>query len=149
MRERRDPLAVTHSPVTHSPVTHSPCKGLASTPSVDYVKPGSREEGTTTILIGSGGIGGCPLVTTKQAESVSITVELQHFTGTWVTQASGSVTKGWNRYWRYARQAYVTLHAVCIPGEWRVRVTGGDGFAPTGWVGQSVTFTCQELSGAD
>jgi hypothetical protein len=119
-------------------VTHAPCTGhSASVPYVDVI----NGDGTST-LTGSGGISGCPLVTTTKSESVTLTVCLQRFVnGAWADQVcAGPVTKGWNRYWRYARSNSLTVYATCVPGDWRTDVRGGDGFAPTEWNSSVATF---------
>ena len=71
-------------------------------------------------LYGAASIGGCPLVTTTTADSVTLTVCLQHLEPTgWTDIAcNGPVTKGWNRYWRYARTwLYCVLTRESGPGE--------------------------------
>jgi hypothetical protein len=131
--------------------THAPCSAhLAGTPYVDSVNPGTGEEGTTTTLRGSGGIGGCPVATTTVVESVTVHVCLQYLdNGAWNDKSCVDSTKGWNRYWRYARQDYVSVYATCIPGTWRTDVKGGDGFNPTEWISPNASFNCKELSGGD
>ena len=121
--------------------THAPCTAhYASTPYIDYV---SNE---VVYLQGGGGIGGCPLVLTTTGESVTITVCLQHLDGTWQdVTCVGPKTKGWNRYWRYARSNTATVPpTACMAGAWRTDVRGGDGFAPYEWWSPTRSFVASD-----
>lgn len=117
----------------------------ANAPAVDYIANGQA------VLVASGGIGGCP-----KPSHAAVTVEVQHLeSGAWVTEVSGSDSRNWTVSWRYARQIYVTLRTTCIPGDWRTRVTGGDGNPPFEWISPVATFkpgdsgVCGSYGGGD
>ena len=107
-------------------------------------------------LGGSGAIGGCPRPTGTTVATVMLTVCLQHLSTTgWVDVAcKGPVTKGWSRYYRFARQLGLSVNATCKPGRWRTTARGGDGYPPTKWTSATVTFAgtdqyaCGEPGGA-
>ena len=124
--------------------THSPCTShLATAPRISLVND------STVTLTGSGSIGGCPVPV--GVESVTLTVCLQH-DGADVSCASGS--RAWSRYTRFARTYGLTVNAVCSPGLWRTVARGGDGFTPTEWASEQVSFSsadgysCKEPGGA-
>jgi hypothetical protein len=132
--------------------THAPCvRHSAVAPTVATITDG------VTVLSGAGDIGGCPAVATTASESVTVTVCLQRLDSAgWVDAAcNGPVTKGWNRYWRYARQLGLSVTATCVDGDWRTDVRGGDGWDPTEWASPVVTFApgdsgvCGSYGGGD
>jgi len=123
-------------PAPAGAVTHSPCAGHTAV--APYV---SRVDDGVTTLSGAGGIGGCPVPV--GTESVTVTVALQWLdpaTQTWVDQVTQTWTRSWNRYSRFARQAGGVVYAVCVVGDWRTQVTGGDGFPPFEWSSDPVTM---------
>jgi hypothetical protein len=107
-------------------------------------------------LEGSGSIGGCPRATRIGTARVRLSVCLQHLGPSgWVDVAcKGPVTKGWSRYYRFARQLGLTVSATCVPGLWRTIARGGDGLPPVRWTSAAVKFTssdqyaCGEPGGA-
>jgi hypothetical protein len=127
---------------TGGAATHSPCTYHgAGAPYIVYVT-----ESNQVVLYASGGIGGCPLVTTVAASSASVKVCAQHrkADSSWSSVACASASRSWNRYSRFARQIGATARAVCSPGVWRTTVTGGDGFAPFRWSSPTVRFASKD-----
>jgi hypothetical protein len=120
--------------------THAPCTGHVATKPHINVVVGSRVQ-----LEGGGYIGGCPLVTTAKAESVTMTVCLQRL------RAAGfgdvvckTRSRSWNRYTRFARSLLFSVYANCVAGKWRTDVRGGDGLAPTEWSSGVVRFRASD-----
>ncbi len=130
--------------------THAPCTGHIATKPHIYVVVGS-----TVRLEGGGYIGGCPLVSTTKAESVTMTVCLQRLKAAGFTNVVCKTrSRSWNRYTRFARSLLFSVYANCVSGKWRTDVRGGDGLAPTEWSSRVVRFrasdeySCGEPGGA-
>jgi hypothetical protein len=129
--------------------THTPCiRRSAVAPYVSTI-----DDGIATLSF-SGDIGGCPSSTLT--EGVRITLHAQHLKdGGWTDAATATYARSWNQYSRFARQTGGTIHATCMVGDWRTLVTGGDGFEPTAWSSEVVTFTpgdsgvCGSYGGGD
>lgn len=116
--------------------THGPCSyRWASAPSISTV----TQQGT--ILIGSATLGACP-APMSGSESAAITVTLQRLVGgSWQAVGdSSTMTKGWSRITRGARQVSATATATCVPGStYRTEANGYD-VAPVEFHSASVTF---------
>lgn len=142
-------VGVALNPSTAAAATHSPCtRHSATTPYVLTVNNG------VTTLQGAGDIGGCP--SSVATEGVTIRVCLQHLdVAGWTDQACADASRSWNRYSRFARQAGASVTATCTNGDWRTRVTGGDGWDPTEWASPVRTFlpgdsgVCGSYGGGD
>jgi hypothetical protein len=131
-------LALIAVPAPATAVTHAPCKHYAGTPYVDYVND------SVVYLQGGGGVLGCPSPVGN--EGVTVTVNLRSSVDgvNWVVESTCSQTKGWNRYWRYARSAGCTVPpAACHAGLWQVRLTGVDS-APFELLGPTVSFSASD-----
>jgi hypothetical protein len=97
--------------------THAPCTGhVATKPHINVVV------GLRVQLEGGGYIGGCPLVTTAKAESVTMTVCLQRLKAAGFTSVVCKTrSRSWNRYTRFTRSLLFSVYANCVAGNRRSR----------------------------
>lgn len=113
--------------------------------------PPSGEQMIFTQVVGSGGIGGCPTSTGTEIQTISINVCLQHRDVTaWKDEICQVYNKGFSVRWRFAPHLGGTIYAPACPalsGNWRTRVTGGDGWPPFGWTSPTLTMNCAQGSG--
>lgn len=136
------------APTPAQAVTHAPCTyRYAGPPSVQLVQGGQ------STLAGSGTVGGCP--SPVGSESVTVTVSLERYDGTtWTVVSTASVSRGWSRITRGARQVSATATATCIPGPWRTHLTSYDS-GPIDVTSTVVTFAagdsgvCGSYGGGD
>ena len=140
-------------PLVGGSATHSPCVYHGATISSIMVDPPPGEQPIYTQIVGSGSIGGCPKSIGTEIQTISINVCIQHLEGsTWISKKCQAYSKGFSIYWRYARQAGGTIYTpACpyLPGDWRVDVTGGDGWPPYEWMSPTLTMVCTEVGGGD
>jgi hypothetical protein len=131
-------LACVAVPAPANAVTHAPCKHYAGKPYIDYVSD------SVVYLQGGGGVLGCPPPVGNEGVKVTINLRSSVDGVNWAVESTCSQTKGWNRYWRYARSAGCSVPPVgCHPGLWQVQLTGVDS-APFELLGPTVSFAASD-----
>lgn len=99
-------------------VTHAPCTyHYASAPTILLV----NSDGSTT-LQGSATTGACPSPVGTESVTITVTLQARDATGAFVdVTLPVSVTRGWSRVTRGARQVSATAKAACTFTDWRTK----------------------------